>query len=76
LIDGKLVNCSNSPARDMLYNSLIMAGLTFCTTIGADMTTGGDTLKPLPWIRALISAGSTFFGSLAIQRGLKKGESE
>lgn len=72
MVDGKLVDCSSSSGKDMLGNAGIMAGLTFFTTLGADLGTGGDPVNPLSWIRAIISAGAAFFGSLALQKGLKK----
>lgn len=71
---GNLKNPPNGTA-DQLINAAIMAGVNFFTTIGSLGATGMfvDPVKGL--VAGLIAAGSSFFVTLAIQRGLvKKGE--
>ena len=75
-MSSKILNLTDPPngLKEQIGNAGIMAGLTFFTTVGADLGTGGDYTKPLTWIKAAIAAGATFFGSLVIQRGLVKPE--
>jgi len=70
-----IVDCPNS-IGDQVVNSMIMAGNAFFGTligiIGATQTV--PTNWKLSLIQAGISAGFTFFSTLAIQRGLKRSE--
>ena len=70
-----IVDCPNSMG-DQILNSFIMAGNAFFGTlvgiVGATQTIPKD--PELALIQAGISAGFTFFSTLAIQRGLKRSE--
>jgi len=70
----KVCNLRDPPGslRDQLINAGIMAGVDFFTTLGALGATGllADPVRGL--IAGAIAAGSGFFVTLAIQRGLYK----
>ena len=69
----KIVDCPNS-LGDQVVNSLIMAGNAFFGTLVGVGATGITKDWKLALIGAGISAGFTFFSTLAMQRGLKKSE--
>jgi hypothetical protein len=58
--------------QDAFIDAGIMAGLTFCTTLGGLGATGllGDPKTSI--LAAVISASTQFFLILAVKRGLKK----
>ena len=70
---GHIIDCPNS-LGDQILNSVIMAGNAFFgTLVGIGATGIVQDLKTV-LLGAGISAGFTFFSSLAMQRGLKKRE--
>jgi len=68
-----LIDCPNSLGQEVV-NSLIMAGDAFFATLLGMGATGLLQDWKLGLVGAGISAGFTFFSTLAIQRGLKKSE--
>ena len=70
-----IVDCPNS-LGDQILNSLIMAGNAFFGTLVGLGATGIVQDSQLAIISAGISAGFTFFSTLAMQRKLKKPEEE
>jgi len=58
---------------DAVADALIMAGLTFFTTLGGLAMT--DLLRnPSGWISAGVAAGAQFCAILALKRGLREKE--
>ena len=57
---------------DQCINAVIMAGVNFFTTLGALGATGLLANLQIGLLAGFISAGSTFFATLAMQRGLMK----
>jgi len=72
--DGRLVNINQNSNADLFLNALIMAGNNFFSVLIGLGATGLLTDPTTGLVAAGISAGFTFFSSLAIQRGLKKTE--
>ena len=68
-----VVDCPNS-LGDQILNSAIMAGNAFFGTLVGIGATGIVQDLKLAFIGAGISAGFTFFSTLAIQRKLKGSE--
>ena len=68
-----IVDCPNS-LGDQIANSLIMAGNAFFGTLVGMGATGIVQDLKIAFLGAGISAGWTFFSTLAIQRGLKRSE--
>ena len=66
-----VVSSANSANMEMLINSAVMAGLGFFSTVTGLMATGLVTEPTVACFAAGISAGTQFFMSLAVQRGLK-----
>jgi len=58
--------------RDQVINAAILSGVDFFTTLGALGATGLMRDPVVGLTAAGIAAGSSFFVSLAIQRGLYK----
>jgi len=71
--DAKLVITKKNPDADIIINALIVAGQNFFTTLAGLGAAGLLSDVKAGMLGAGISAGLAFFGSLAIQRGLKKG---
>ena len=66
-----VVSSVNNTSLDMLINAGIMSGLGFFSTVAGLMASGLVTEPMNACFAAGISAGTQFFMSLAIQRGLK-----
>ena len=66
-----VVSSANSANMDMLINAAVMSGLGFFSTVAGLMATGLVTEPGVACFAAGISAGTQFFMSLAVQRGLK-----
>jgi len=60
--------------KDQILNAGILAGVGFFSTLASVQATGIIKDPVTAVVAAGISAGLEFFLSLAIQRGLKKGE--
>ena len=54
--------------NDAVCDSAILAGMTFFAALGGSALSGGEGNQPI--IAAFVAAGSMFFGTLALKRGL------
>lgn len=70
----KVANMVDPPdgLKDQLTNALIMAGLSFFTTLSGMAITQVICEPEKALIASAISAGLSFFTTLALQRGLVK----
>ena len=67
-----VVSTAQNDGLDMLINAAIMSGLGFFSTVAGLLASGLVTEPFNACFAAGISAGTQFFMSMAIQRGLKK----
>ena len=72
IMTARGINSSNGTFDwdDAIFDSLIIAGVTFFSTLGAGTVTGLPTTTSL--IAAGIAAATQFFVTLAIKRGLRQ----
>ena len=66
-----VVSSANSANMEMFINAVVMSGLGFFSTVAGLMASGLVTEPMNACFAAGISAGTQFFMSLAVQRGLK-----
>ena len=66
-----VVSTSNNNNLDMLINAAVMSGLGFFSTVAGLMAAGIVSEPMMACFAAGVSAGTQFFMSMAIQRGLK-----
>lgn len=70
--NGKINGNGNFDWSNALADAVIMAGLTFFTTLGGLGATGLLSNPALGFTASIISAGGEFFAILVIKRGLKE----
>jgi len=73
---NKILNHKDPPdgVKDQIVNALILAGVNFFGTLAGLGTTQIVKDPLLALIASGVSAGFSFFSSLAVQRGLMKKE--